>query len=92
MNSGGEWTRVRNLGPVSIEQLAAVGITNPEQLSSVGAVAAYLRLKRTFPDRINRTMLWALAGAELGLDWRDVPPDIKDQLQAELLEHETRTG
>ena len=90
--TGGQWAKVRNLGPVSVEQLATVGITTPEQLSTLGIVETYVRLKQAYPNRINKTMLWALAGAELDIDWRDVPAQIKDQLEAELSEREPHAG
>jgi DNA transformation protein len=86
-NRSDPWASIRNLGPVSIEQLRLIGITTPEQLFEVGPVEAYVRLKHAYPHRINRTMLWALAGAELDIDWREVPAETKQQLQAELTQH-----
>lgn len=84
MATSDAWDGVRNLGPISIAQLRGVGIDTPAGLWQVGPVDAYLRLRRAHPGRINRTMLWALAGAELDLDWRELPTELKAQLDADV--------
>lgn len=95
-SSPGPRTRLRdlrNLGPASEAALTAVGITAPEQLEDLGPAGAYRKLLQHGHPQ-HRTMLWALAGAVLDLDWRDVPADLKQQLLAEIekdsppIEHE----
>ncbi|HBX82172.1 MAG: TfoX/Sxy family DNA transformation protein [Propionibacteriaceae bacterium] len=83
-SSAPAWAAVRNIGPTTVAQLAAVGVHTPDQLFSLGPAAAYLRLKKAFPERVSKTMLWALAGAELDLDWRHLPIELKAQLEASL--------
>ncbi len=62
---------LRNLGPKSDEVLAAVGIGSAAQLRRVGAVRAYLRLKRHWAGA-SLNALYALAGALEDRDWRVV--------------------
>lgn len=71
------WDDVRNIGPASVLMLEEIGIASPEALSDVGPVEAYVRLRRAFPGRVTRTMLWALAGADVDLDWRELPQTLK---------------
>ena len=52
--SGGErrgdpLARMKNLGPISAARLRAVGIDSPEELRRLGAVEAFLRLRRGLP-------------------------------------------
>ena len=75
-----DWRHMRNIGPVTVRQLRSIGIHTPAELFELGAAEVYVRLKRADPERVTRTMLWALAGAELDIDWRQVPSDIKTQL------------
>lgn len=84
-----DWRQVRNLGPVSRAQLQSIGIDTPEQFYELGAVEAYVQPRRAYPGQISRNMLWALGGAELDLDWRELPPDLKTQL---VDESEKREG
>lgn len=73
---------LRNLGPVTERELAGIGVTTPDQLDELGAVPAYRALLET--GRPPHTMLlWALAGALLDLDWRDLPPELRAGLLAE---------
>ena len=71
---------LRNLGPRSEQLLAEVGIGTPEELDEVGAAEAYRRLTEAGIPGLTRTMLWALAGALLDLDWRDLPPELRRDL------------
>lgn len=72
---------LRNLGPATERLLATVGITTPDDLHQAGAVDAYQRLVDTQPPRLTITMLWALAGALLDIDWRDLPDHARRQLR-----------
>jgi DNA transformation protein len=63
---------MKNLGPVSAERLRAVGIGTPEELRRVGAVEAYVRLKRVFPE-VTHLHLYALHGAVTGVRWYVLP-------------------
>ena len=73
---------LRNLGARSEQMLAAVGISTPAELERVGAAEAYSRLVDAGLPGLSRTMLWALAGALLDLDWRELPASVKEDLRA----------
>ena len=81
--AGGRLRDLRNLGPASEAALVGVGITTPEQLDRVGAAEAYRWLADAGSPGLSLTMLWALAGALLGLDWRAVPAELKETPRAD---------
>lgn len=56
---------LRNLGPKSREWLAAIGVHTADDLKRVGAVPAYLALKRARPA-VSLNLLYALVGAVEG--------------------------
>jgi len=65
--------QMKNLGPVSAERLRAVGIGTPEELRRAGAVEAFVRLKRAFPEMTTHLQLYALHGAVSGIRWYLLP-------------------
>lgn len=66
---------LRNLGPGSESMLKAIGIETAEQLRHVGALRAYVIMKRRGITR-SLNALWAMVGAlepwPEGRDWREV--------------------
>lgn len=60
-----------NLGPRSREMLQQAGVGSFETLQKLGAVAAYLQVRRKNP-RASLNLLWALEGALSGLPWQEV--------------------
>jgi hypothetical protein len=74
---------MRNLGPKCEEMLAAVGITDEEQLRRVGAAAAYQQLIAAGISRPHRMLLYALGGAVADLDCLRLPGDLKRELEDE---------
>ena len=62
--------RMKNLGPVSAARLRAAGIETPEELRRLGAVEAYVRLKRVFAAKTTNTLLYMLHGAVTGVRWQ----------------------
>ncbi|WP_220800680.1 TfoX/Sxy family DNA transformation protein [Mitsuaria sp. WAJ17] len=64
-------SRMRGLGPRSLEQLAALGISSAEELRAQDAFALYARLKARWPGA-SLNLLYALIGAQEDLDWREV--------------------
>jgi len=76
-----ELERMRNLGPVSAARLRAVGIASPEDLKGVGAIEAYIRLKRAFPAMTRERTLFALHGAVTGVRWYTLSDEIKAALR-----------
>lgn len=76
MNSG---TKLRNIGPKSAAWLRQTGIRTQEDLESVGALAAYIRVKRAgFKPSLN--LLYALEGAILGCHWQEIPDERRSEL------------
>ena len=59
--------------------LAAAGITSLHQLRKVGAVAAFVRVRRT-NARASLNLLWALEAALTGETWRQVARDRRTSL------------
>jgi TfoX-like protein len=72
---------MRNLGPVSAARLRAVGIASSEDLKRVGAIEAYIRLKRIFPAVTRETALYALHGAVTGVRWYTLSDEIRAALR-----------
>lgn len=69
-----------NLGPRSAQMLAAAGIRSRAALARVGAIDAYLRVKRS-SGQASLNLLYALAGALDGTHWQQV----RRQRRLELL-------
>ena len=75
---------LKNLGPKSESRLIAAGIPDPQTLQSIGAPAAYHRVKTLFPADTSLNLLWALQGAIMDLHSHNIPNEIKQTLLAEL--------
>lgn len=75
--------RIRNLGPVSRQWLATIGVETLEELRALGSVDAYrLLLLRGHPVSLN--LLWAIEGALLDRHWLELTPGEKAGLRAKL--------
>jgi DNA transformation protein len=72
-----------NLGPRSQQMLAAVGIDTLQRLRELGAVRAYLRVKRN-GGNASLNLLWALEGALTGQHWQVVAKQERLRLLMEL--------
>ncbi|MCR6495329.1 TfoX/Sxy family protein [Thermomonas sp. S9] len=73
--------KLRNIGPKSAAWLRQVGLRTPEELAAVGAVGAYVKVRRAgFKPSLN--LLYALEGALADCHWQDVP----DVRRAELVQ------
>lgn len=71
---------MRNLGPKSRQWLAEIDIRDIDDLRTVGAVEAYARLRFRFGRAISRNMLHAMAAALADIDWRQLSPEHKAEL------------
>ncbi len=80
---------VPNLGPKSAAMLEAAGITSLEQLRTLGAVAAYARVKAAHA-RASLNLLWALEGAISGEPWQRVAREHRTSLLLALDDHLAR--
>jgi DNA transformation protein and related proteins len=75
---------LRNLGPRSEQMLVAAGIDTPAQLDRLGAVEAYRRALAAGWSQPSLNLLWAIEGALLDLDWRELPDSRRAELLTEL--------
>lgn len=78
---------LKNLGMASVNILRAIGVNSYKDLSDIGAVEAYCRIKSR-GIHVSKVMLYALQGALMDVHWNDLPADLKTQLveEAEVLE------
>ena len=66
--------KLRNIGPKSMAWLRQTGVRSLEDLQAVGALAAFVRVKRAgFKPSLN--LLYALEGAILDCHWQDIPEE-----------------
>ena len=77
MNTAGP--KLRNIGPKSAAWLRQVGLRSRDDLAAVGAVEAFMRVKRAgFKPSLN--LLYALEGALLDCHWQQVPDERRGDL------------
>jgi DNA transformation protein and related proteins len=70
-----------NIGPVTAQMLIDVGITTPEQLTEIGAIDAWKRLRSAFGSQISVIGLYALYGALTQTHWNQLSAEEKLQLR-----------
>lgn len=71
--------KLRNIGPKSAAWLRQVGLRSREDLAAVGALEAYMRVKRAgFKPSLN--LLYALEGALMDCHWQEVPEARRNEL------------
>lgn len=71
--------KLRNIGPKSMAWLRQTGVRSLEDLQGVGALAAFVRVKRAgFRPSLN--LLYALEGAILDCHWQEIPEARRAQL------------
>ena len=75
--------RLTGLGPASAALLAQLGVRDAGALRERDAVALYLALKAIAP-RTSLNMLYALIGAQEGIDWRVIARERRSALLTEL--------
>lgn len=73
--------KLKNVGPKSAAWLRQVGVRTQGDLEALGAVAAFIKVKRAgFKPSLN--LLYALEGALLGCHWQQVPEARRTELLA----------
>lgn len=75
---------MKNIGPAMAGWLREAGVTTPQQLTKIGAVEAYLRIKPLNPRVINRMALYALYGAIHNENCLWLSSDVKQMLNRML--------
>ena len=74
---------LKNLGPTTARDLAEVGVASYAQLQEVGPVDAWHRLNELRPKQYSLVGLYALAGAILDKEWKELPAEYRTQLREE---------
>jgi DNA transformation protein len=80
-----------NFGPKSQQMLAQAGIKTIEQLRELGAVRAFVLVKRAGTGA-SLNLLWAIEGALSGRHWQDVAKHDRLSLLLELEDVENNSG
>jgi DNA transformation protein len=75
---------VKDLGPKSSEWLASVGVHSLDDVTRLGVVETYKRVKAAYPEKVTLNMLWGLQAASLGIRWDELSPDIKEELKRQV--------
>lgn len=71
--------KLRNIGPKSMAWLRQTGVRSLDDLREVGALSAYVRVKRAgFKPSLN--LLYALEGAILDCHWQEIPESRRSEL------------
>jgi len=80
-------THLPNIGPTLAEKLNQIGITNFNDLESLGSIEAVIRIGQTDKTACNN-MLYALEGAIRGVRWHVIQKEDHEQIKAEF-KHQT---
>jgi hypothetical protein len=74
-----EQEKLRNIGPKSSAWLRQVGLRTREDLDAIGAVEAFMRVKRAgFKPTLN--LLYSIEGALRDCHWQEVPDARRSEL------------
>lgn len=71
------------LATTTATMLVAIGVRSEDDILRLGPVEVYLRLRARF-DRVSLNFLYGLEAIEVGCSWRDITPERKAQLRAEV--------
>jgi len=74
---------MRNIGRVSRSWLHQIEIYSLDELRTCGSIRVYCMIKSLQPEA-SLNLLWALEGAILDIDWRDIPDKRKSELLSQL--------
>lgn len=75
--------KMRNIGKVSRRWLYEIGLHSLADLKKCGAMTAYQLIRHDHPQ-VSLNLLWALEGAILDVDWREIPEARKQELREQL--------
>ncbi|MCB0366937.1 MAG: TfoX/Sxy family DNA transformation protein [Bdellovibrionaceae bacterium] len=80
----------RNLGPVTADELASIGILSLEEMIDMGWEEVCIRYVEAYPERLNLNAFTAIIGAIENQDWRKV--DSATKIEAKLLIKKIKSG
>lgn len=75
--------KIRNIGKVSQLWLQEIEVYTLQDLQTCGTVMAFEMVRARHP-KVSLNLLWALEGAILDVDWREVPDERKAILRRQL--------
>ncbi len=75
---------LKGLGPKTEEQLGAVGINTPEDLRDVGALGAFVRLRKESSINPSLNFLYAMIGALENRSWLDIAKNERESILMSL--------
>ena len=73
-----------NIGDVLAEKLAVAGITDYDDLVSLGSVEVALKIRDGVDPGACYNMLYAIEGAIRGMRWHNIPKEERSQLKKEF--------
>lgn len=80
----GELAKLNGLGLKTEQRLNEIGVLSAEELKTLGAIPAYLKLKDHFGSEICLNFLYALVAAIENRSWQEVAQNDKGELLYEL--------
>jgi DNA transformation protein len=80
----GELSKLKGLGPKSEKCLNEVGIHTREELQKIGAVRAFIKLKKECSTKPSLNFLYAMVGALENRHWANIAKSEKGRLLFEL--------
>ncbi len=80
----GELAELKGLGPKSEKCLLEIGIRTKDELKEIGAVRAFIKLKKESTTNPSLNFLYALVGALEDKHWTDIAKEEKGRLVLEV--------
>ncbi len=77
-------TSLINIGPQSDQWLESIGIDSAEEFFDLGVVETYRLVKGAYPDRVSLNLFYALLGAYMDLNWKELPQGVKSDLLSQI--------
>jgi len=75
-----EISSLKNLGGKTEEWLNEIGIYDRQELETLGSIAIYRMLKE-HGHNVTLNLVYGIEAALLGIDWRELPRDLKAELK-----------
>ena len=77
-------TDLPNIGGTLAEKLVSAGVTNYDDLASLGSVKVALKIRDGVDPGACYNMLYAIEGAIRGIRWHTIPKEERNQLKREF--------
>ena len=78
-----------NCGEKVAQWLDEVGVKTIGDLKEVGVIETYKRVKALKKHPVNIILLYALVGGLEDLGWNELPEDLKNHLQEQVMERQS---